>query len=138
MNNLKDFLDVDEGLDNLIKKNIIKTNNYQELIDAIKTKRYTYNRLNRMFLHILLNIKKDDVIKRKEIHYIRVLGFDNNGKKLIKELRNNLDIPLITNYSDIKDDNLDFELSTTLIYNIIMNKTDLNITEIKSIPIEKK
>ena len=136
INNLSDYLDVDEGLDNLIKKNIIKSNNLDELIEKIKTKRYTYNRLNRMFIHILLNIKKNDVKELKEINYIRILGFNNVGKKYIKDLRNKLNIPLITNYSDIDDNNLDFELYVTSIYNEIINRNDLNIIELKSIPRE--
>ncbi len=136
MNNLSDYLDVDEGLDNLIRKNIIKVNSYDELIEKIKTKRYTYNRLNRMFIHILLNIKKTDVKKLKDIKYIRILGFSKLGKKYIKELRNNINIPLITNYSDINDSNLDFELYVTNIYNEIIGRDDLNLVELKSIPRE--
>ena len=137
INNLSTYLDVDEGLDNLIKKNIIKAGNYEELINLIKTKRYTYNRLNRMFIHILLNIKKDDVKRLKEINYIRVLGFNKLGKDYIKSLREKINIPIITNYSDINDENLDFELYVTCIYNVIINRQDLNMTELKSIPINK-
>ena len=136
INNLNTYLDIDEGLDNLIRKHIIKANNYNELIDKIKTKRYTYNRLNRMFIHILLNIKKEDVISRKKINYIRVLGFSQQGKKYLKERRKNINIPIITNYSDINDNNLDFELYVTTIYNEIINRNDLNIIELKSIPKE--
>ena len=136
MNNLNKYLDVDEGLDNLIKKNIIKVNNYSELIEIIKTKRYTYNRLNRMFTHILLNIKKDDVNKLKEINYIKVLGFSKQGKKYLKEIREKVSIPIITNYSDIDDNNLNFELYVTCIYNEIIERNDLNIIELKSIPKE--
>ncbi len=136
MNNLNTYLDVDEGLDNLIKKNIIKVNTYNELVNKIKTKRYTYNRLNRMFIHILLNVKKTDVKRLKEINYIRVLGFSKQGKKYIKELRDKLNIPLITNYSDINDSNLDFELYVTNIYNEIIGRDDLNLVELKSIPRE--
>ena len=136
MNSLDTYLDVDEGLDNLIRKHIIKANSYSELIDKIKTKRYTYNRLNRMFIHILLNVKKEDVKKLKEINYIRVLGFSKLGKKYIKELRQQINIPLITNYSDLDDKNLDFELYVTSIYNEIIERPDLNITELKSIPKE--
>ena len=44
---------VDEGLDNKIKKEIVNCNTIQELIDKIKSKRYTYNKLNRMFTHII-------------------------------------------------------------------------------------
>ena len=138
INNLNTYLDVDEGLDNLIKKSIIKANNYSELIEKIKTKRYTYNRLNRMFIHILLNIKKDDVKKLKEINYIRILGFSKLGKKYLKEIRNQVNIPIITNYSDIHDTNLDFELYVTSIYNEIINQNNLNIVEIKSIPKERE
>ena len=134
MNNLNTYLDVDEGLDNLIRKNIIKVNNLDELIEKIKTKRYTYNRINRMFIHILLNIKKDDVKKLKEINYIKILGFSKLGKKYLKEIREITNIPLITNYSDLNDDNLNFELYVTSIYNEIINKPDLNLIELKSIP----
>ena len=137
-NNLDKYMDVDEGLDNLIRKNIIKTHNYQELISLIKTKRYTYNRLNRMFLHILLNIKKKDINKREKINYIRILGFDKVGKKYLKAIRKKINIPIITNYSDINDDNLDFELYSTFIYNSIIERNDLNTIELKSIPVEKK
>ena len=138
MSNLNTYLDVDEGLDNLIKKYIIKTNSYSELVEKIKTKRYTYNRLNRMFIHILLNIKKEDVEIRKEINYIRVLGFSKQGKKYLKEIREQINIPIITNYSDITDNNLDFELYVTSIYNEIIENNDLNIIELKSIPKEKE
>ena len=136
IDNLNDYLDVSEGLDNLIKKNIIKAFNYQELINLIKTKRYTYNRLNRMFNHILLNIKKDDIEKRNKIDYIRVLGFDNLGRKYLKEIRKKTTIPIITNYSEINSPNLSFELYVTMIYLEIINRPDLIIEELKSIPIE--
>ena len=136
INNLNTYLDVDEGLDSLIRKNITNVNSFDELVESIKTKRYTYNRLNRMFIHILLNIKKDDIKKLKEINYIRILGFTNIGKKYIKELRNKINIPIITNYSDIDNDNLSFELYVTYIYNEIINRNDLNLIELKSIPKE--
>ena len=135
MDNLNKYLDVDEGLDNLIRKNIIKVDNYNELINSIKTKRYTYNRLNRMFIHILLNIKKDDVKKRKEINYLKILGFDEIGKKYLKEIKKEINISLITNYSDLTNENLDFELYVTIIYNIIMNQEENNLKELKSIPV---
>ena len=55
---LNSYLDVSEGIDNLLKKVIMESHSLEELILKIKTKRYTYNRLNRMFLHIVLGMKK--------------------------------------------------------------------------------
>ena len=138
MDNLDFYLDVDEGLDNLIRKNILKATSLDDLIERIKTKRYTYNRLNRMFLHILLNVKKEDKERRKAINYIRVLGFNLNGKKYLKNIKKELNIPIITNYSDLDDDNLNFELYSTYIYHQIVNHQEWDLEEIKSIPIQKE
>jgi len=137
INNLDIYFDVSEGIGNLIKKNIYKAHDYDELISLIKTKRYTYNRLNRILIHILLNMKKKDVNQLKKINYIRVLGFDEIGKKYLKSIKDRTRIPIITNYSNIKDNNLNFELNATFIYNMIINNEELNLQEIKSIPIKK-
>ncbi len=138
LDNLSDFGDVSEGIDNLIKNNIFKAKSLNELIDLTKTKRYTYNRLNRIFIHILLNIKKKDIDKLKEIKYIRILGFDKLGRNYLKEIKKEINIPLITKYSDIKNDNLSFQRKISSIYYMIINKEELNIIENKSIPIKKE
>ncbi len=135
-NNLDDYLDVSEGIDKRIKKYIFEAKSYQELLDLIKTKRYTYTRLNRMFLHILMNLKKDE--KDKDINYIRVLGFNKIGKKYLKFIKDKIDLPIITNYKDIDDFVLKFELKATTIYLYIINKEYLLKEELKSIPIIKE
>ena len=84
INNLSSYLDVSEGIDQKIKKVILKVHTYQELIEKLKSKRYTYNRLNRMFLHILFNIKKEP---SNNINYIRVLGFNSLGRNYLRKIR---------------------------------------------------
>lgn len=137
INELDKYLDVSEGLDKRIKKFILKSNTLAELIENIKTKRYTYNRLNRMFLHIMTNLKKSDVNKLKQINYIKVLGFNEKGKNHLKEVRKDELIPIITNYSQLDDPVLDYELQVTFLYNYITNQEELNQKELKSIPIMK-
>ena len=44
--NLDKYLTVDEGIDNKLKKVIMDCNNINELVDKVKTRRYTYNRRN--------------------------------------------------------------------------------------------
>lgn len=78
--NLNSYLDVSEGLDFLLKKVIIKCQSLEELITKIKTKRYTYSRINRMLIHILLGIKKDYPLE----DYLRILAYNQKGKKYIK------------------------------------------------------
>ena len=135
INELDKYLDVSEGIDKKIKKVIMNVNSYQELLEKIKSKRFTYNKLNRMFLHILLNLKKED--SKKPITYIRILGFNQKGRLYLKNIKNHLSISLITNYKDIDDFVLKFELKATIIYLEIINRPDLIKEELMSIPIKE-
>ena len=137
-NNIDNYLDVNEGLDKRIKSSVLKANNLDELIKLIKTKRYTYNKIQRILVHIYTGTTKDEFDKLNKITYIRVLGFTNNGKKYIKDIRNTSSIPIITNYHELDDYILDNELKITYLYNNLINKEELNLKELKSIPIIKE
>ncbi len=133
INSLDTYLDVKEGIDKKIKKVIFKVSSYEELVNSIKSKRYTYTRLNRMFLHILLNLKAEDT--NIGINYLRILGFNQKGRTYLKEIKNQIDVPLITNYKDTNDFALKFELKATILYLHITKQEELIKEELKSIPI---
>lgn len=79
--------DVSEGLENTIKNAADSCNTLEELINIVKTKRFTQTRIQRILLYSLLGItKKQMETSRKTVPYIRVLGFDNKGKELISEM----------------------------------------------------
>ena len=113
---LEIFQTVDEGMNTRIKKAIVKANNYQELIQLLKTKRYTYNRIQRMLTHILCNFTKEEAKMMKEPEYIRVLGFSNLGKNYLNQIKKNLNIPLITTYSKGNSNMLKLEQRITACY----------------------
>jgi len=118
---IKKYLDVDEGIENRINNYIHSCNSLEELISKVKNKRFTYNKLKRMFIHILCGLTKEEAKKYKEIKYIRILGFNNNGKKYLKEHKKN-NIPIITSYK--KDlEMLQIENRVSLIYD---NDLDYN------------
>lgn len=136
--NLDCFQTVDEGIENRIKKYIITSKSIDELILKIKTKRYTYNKLNRMFTHILCHFTKEEALELKDIEYIRVLGFNNKGRLVLKDIKDKIDIPIITNFSKIKSKMLDIELRSTCVYASILNekeKIDIIEKEYKNMPI---
>ena len=79
--------DVSEGLENLIKDMSNRTNNLIELINGIKSKRYTQTRIQRILLYALLGITKKDMEVSKKINpYVRVLGCSENGKILLSQI----------------------------------------------------
>lgn len=97
---LASIADVTEGLENLIKKASSEGMELEGLIDIIKTKRYTRTRIQRILLHTLLDIKKDEIENYKyNPQYIRVLGFTKNGEKVLSQISNNSNLPIITSPS---------------------------------------
>lgn len=129
---------VDEGIENRIKKYIYVSNSLEELINNVKTKRYTYNKLKRMFLHILCNFTKDEARKNKNVKYIRVLGFNKVGQKYLKEIKKDISVPIITNYTKENSKLLEIDFRVNSVYSYIFtNALTLTQNEFKNKPITK-
>ena len=120
------YHDVKEGLDIRIKKYINESNTLEELISKVKTKRFTYNRVKRILLYILLDIKEEHFNL-----YIRPLGFNNNGLKYLNKIKKELTLPLISNYKNNKD-LLSFEYKVNSIYSL---KSNSNVDDEYNSPI---
>lgn len=97
--------DVNEGLENAIKNAADSCNSIVEFLNIIKSKRYTNTRLQRILLYSLLGITKKDINLSKNVTpYIRVLGFNNNGKYLISEIaKANPKLEIITSVKKYMD-----------------------------------
>ena len=86
---IADLPDVSEGLENTIKSAASNCNNLTDLITAIKSKRYTQTRIQRILVCALLGINKKMMdMSKKTIPYARILGFNPKGRMLISEIAN--------------------------------------------------
>lgn len=84
---IAELAEVSEGLENSLKNAADSCNTLDELLNKVKSKRYTSTRLQRILIYSLLNITKKDIeISKKAIPYIRVLGLNKRGKFLISEI----------------------------------------------------
>jgi len=113
---------VDEGLGDKIKKEIINSISYDDLINRVKSKRYTYNKINRMLNHILCGFTKEMASKTKDVEYIRVLGFDKLGQNYLNRVKKSIDIPIISNFSKNKSNMMKMEFIATSVYASILNE----------------
>lgn len=93
--------DISEGLQNRIYSAIKTSTSLEELREKIKSKRYTMSRINRIIISAFLGITKE--ISEYSPQYIRILGFNNNGLKILKEAKYSCKLPIVTKYSDIKN-----------------------------------
>lgn len=105
---LENIFNISEGLENRIYNNIFKHDTINDFILSLKSKRYTYARIRRILLNILLNINKNlkNDFPFEKSNYIKVLAFNNMGRKVLKEAKNS-NTQIITKTSDYKKAGID-------------------------------
>ena len=130
---LTKYSGIDEKLNNRIHKCANSSNNIDELINSIKTKNYTYNRIKRILTYILFDITKEEVLDLN-LNYVRILGFNDKGKKVLSKIKKNINIQILTNY-DKKLMNKDLIINNILSINDkIKNKKKFIELEYNHIP----
>lgn len=128
---------VDERISHRLKEKVIHSNSLDEFLNVTKTKYYTYNRLMRMCSHILFSFTKEENQKLQNSFYLRILGFSELGRKYLSEKKKNIDIPIVTNYSNDKYNHLELEIRITKILSLLKGNKFLE-EEIKRKPIYYK
>ena len=135
--NLERYLTVDEGLDNRLKKVIYESHTLDELIAKTKSKRYTHNRIMRMFIHILIGLTKKDKEELVNPEYVRLLGFDEEGTALLNVIRKDTELPIITKYRNLDSKIKEYEMKAAAIYSMLTNE-DVLVFENNNKPIKKE
>ena len=93
----------EEGLGNIMKNRVRYWKSYEDIVDDLKSKRYTRTRIERVLVHTLLGIKREDMLCASK--YIRVLAFDEKGSMYLKQVKKSREckLPIITNINRDKD-----------------------------------
>ena len=131
--------DVNEGLEHSLKNAANYSNDITNLINIVKTKRYTVTRIQRILICALLGITKRDVgMAKKAEPYIRVLGFNEKGKELISRInKQNPKATVITSVKKFQDKNnnnknskiykrlLDIDIFSTNVYTMACKSESL-------------
>ncbi|WP_186577567.1 nucleotidyltransferase [Aquibacillus kalidii] len=90
---------IGEGLENRLKKTATKATSFQSWVEAIKTKRYTWTRIQRVMTHILVNSKKETIQHITESHsisHIRLLGMSRRGQEYLNRIKKHIHVPIVT------------------------------------------
>lgn len=121
----KKLPDISEGLENKIAKAVVTAKDYGELIDNIKSKRYTEARIRRILLNALLNA--DSEFQKNPVPYIRVLALSGLGNEILRKISKTSPLPVITtaksanNLSENGKKIWNFECRATDIYSLSLN-----------------
>ncbi|WP_339063399.1 nucleotidyltransferase [Tepidibacillus marianensis] len=127
-----------EGLENRLKKSAVQSITYNEFISSVKTKRYTQAKIQRVLLHLLLNLTKeriDEMQVNNGPQYIRILGLNQKGRAYLNEIKHNVNIPLITNVVRSRPNMLDLDIQASQIYELGFHFPAYQLNEFKQKPI---
>ena len=71
-----------------------------ELLSAVKTKRYAYARLRRMLLAAYLGVTAEDMLPR--VPYLRALAFNERGRAVLKKMKKAACAPVLIKSADVR------------------------------------
>lgn len=111
--------DISEGLEYRLYDAARSAISLETLFAAAKTKRYTHARIRRLMLHAFLGITRESTAMSPP--YLRVLGFNERGREILRRMRSTAKLPVVMRASDIR------ALSPTAqyIYRLGASTTDL-------------
>ncbi len=98
---LKQLPDLSEGVENKLFSAIRLATDLESLYNEIKVKRYTLARIRRLVLSAVLDFKQD--LFMKPMPYVRILGFNDIGRRHIKGISSDTEIPVVARVSQIKE-----------------------------------
>lgn len=98
-----DFSDVSPDLAQRIRRQLLDFDTFSARVEALKSRQYTYTRISRALLHILLSITDEEIRVRRQKGYVswtRILGFRRDAAPLLSELKKRSSLPVITKTAD--------------------------------------
>ena len=111
------YLDVSQDLAGRILKELPGYTTFTGFCDALKTRNYTYTRISRALLHILLGMKTETMQYFDRKHglcgWIRPIGFSADAAPLIRSVTASCTVPFLDKLSRAGD-RLSGELQTVL------------------------
>ena len=115
-----------EGIGNKLKNNIRYCSGLDELIQKVKSKRYTYTRISRLILQLVLDIPKDIYLPENinRINYIRPLAMNERGGEHLKGLDKIQDVSKIFKYEEdsLIKKSLEIDVRASDIYNMLSGR----------------
>ncbi|MBR5992108.1 MAG: nucleotidyltransferase family protein, partial [Clostridia bacterium] len=119
---IKKAPDISEGLENRIYNAIQSATSLEELYSIVKTKRYTHSRIRRIVTALYLGITPQLALEK--VPYVRVLGFNEQGREILKLAKDSATLPIIMKSSQTEELTdygkciFDLECKATNLYNL--------------------
>lgn len=120
--------DASEGLHNRIYDAIVSSTDYDSIIAIAKTKRYTYTRISRILSQYFIGFDEfnTEVLRISLPSYVRVLGFTDTGKEILKRMKSESSLNIYTKLPSPSTEMLELDLQSTKMYSLLNNNVKYN------------
>ena len=135
LSDLYTIWDVPQPLIHSLVKNCQAQTDYEYLVNLATSKTYTRAAVQRSLLRLLLDIRQETlqpILQAGSLPYLRVLGCRKTATPLLKAIKTQSDVPLITNLGKQYDDLsanakvlIDYEIRATKLYHYLTKRSDL-------------
>lgn len=116
---LANIYEAEEGIENRLLAHISEATSFMDFMEKIKTKRYTWTRLQRLCVHILTNTTKEMLkpINEKPLAtYIRLLGMSQKGQNYLNHVKKEVELPIVSKMSGFSDQLFTLDVKATQTY----------------------
>ncbi|MEK4199484.1 nucleotidyltransferase [Cytobacillus sp. FSL K6-0265] len=118
---LREIYEVEEGIEFRLIEASKTSTSFQAFMEAVKTKRYTWTRIQRICLYILIHVSKQSMSHIEEAEYLRLLGMSSKGRVYLNQHKGEFKLPLISKVSEKNRESLALDLKATRIYALAAN-----------------
>lgn len=85
---------ITEGVEYRLKRAALEATTFADFMRIVKTKRYTYTRLQRQAAYLLLQALPEEM--RPQPQYLRVLGYSKQGQAYLHQIKKHVALPLVS------------------------------------------
>lgn len=129
--------EVTEGIEYALLKHAASSESYEVFMKKLKSKRYTWTRLQRMLTHIytgFLETERTEALPDA----IRIIGMTKNGQLYLNSVKKNLELPLVSRLASAKSSLIAQDIRASNVYYLGFTSPQLHLLvgqEYKKLPL---
>ncbi|GHP12908.1 UPF0348 protein [Lentilactobacillus fungorum] len=109
-----------EGIEYRLKRCAMRATSFENFLHLVKTKRYTYTRIQRLCAYVMVHAYTRDMLV--EPTYLRLLGFTRKGQAYLSQIKKTLALPMITKITDdIVQQRIKMDFKAGMLYQMVTN-----------------
>jgi len=116
---LATIADISEGIEHLIYRAAKNNTTFEGFMSVVKSKRYTWTRIQRMLTHIFTGFTYEQRRAIPEPSYLRLLGMTEAGQLYLNKNKKQFGLPLISKVANFSDESLEMDIHAADMYALV-------------------